>query len=222
MARSSGRGAGIAGAPPITLLPSPRGEGRKSSRTRPRATLQVSAIGRSATKVTTRKIRSDQGTTPPRGPSDYPQRTPWYAPVASREFEPQGSLGGIADDRELLRDEDDGPYGEFSTAKHRTNTIVRAIACCILLLSLPACGIPPRRLAQKPPALPESFNGVTSPENSSQLGVVEFYHDPMLLSLIDQALASNRQLKILNEGVQIASNEILARSGAYLPFLTLG
>ncbi|HMB05124.1 MAG TPA: TolC family protein [Isosphaeraceae bacterium] len=99
---------------------------------------------------------------------------------------------------------------------------MRAIACCILLLSLPACGIPPRRLAQKPPALPESFNGVTSPENSSQLGVVEFYHDPMLLSLIDQALASNRQLKILNEGVQIASNEILARSGAYLPFLTLG
>ena len=42
----------------------------------------------------------------------------------------------------------------------------------------------------------------------------------MLTSLIDQALAGNRELKILNEDVQIASNEILARSGAYLPFVT--
>ena len=33
-----------------------------------------------------------------------------------------------------------------------------------------------------------------------------------LRGLIDQALAGNRELKILNEEVQIASNEILARS----------
>ncbi|WP_231749701.1 TolC family protein [Tautonia plasticadhaerens] len=72
------------------------------------------------------------------------------------------------------------------------------------------------------PALPESFNGVTTPDNSSQLGVQEFYRDPTLLRLIEQALADNRELKILNEEVQIASNEILSRSGAYLPFLTIG
>ena len=44
----------------------------------------------------------------------------------------------------------------------------------------------------------------------------------MLTCLIDQALAGNRELKILNEDVQIASNEILARPGAYLPFVTFG
>ena len=44
----------------------------------------------------------------------------------------------------------------------------------------------------------------------------------MLTSLIDQALAGNQELKILDEEVQIASNEILARRGAYLPFVTLG
>ena len=44
----------------------------------------------------------------------------------------------------------------------------------------------------------------------------------MLTRLIDQALVGNRELKILNEDVQIASNEILARPGAYLPFVTLG
>jgi len=44
----------------------------------------------------------------------------------------------------------------------------------------------------------------------------------MLTCLIDQALAGNRELKILNEEVQIAKNEILARQGAYLPFVTIG
>lgn len=44
----------------------------------------------------------------------------------------------------------------------------------------------------------------------------------MLTSLICQAVANNRELKILNEDVQIASNQILSRSGAYLPFVTAG
>ena len=110
----------------------------------------------------------------------------------------------------------------FSDAKRKTPSIARAIACGILLLALPACGIPPRRPAQPGPPIPESFNGVANAENSAQLGIKEFYQDPTLLSLIDHALANNRELKILNEEVQIASNEILSRSGAYLPFLTAG
>ena len=46
----------------------------------------------------------------------------------------------------------------------------------------------------------------------------------MLPCLIEQALSpiGNRELKILNEEVQIAGNEVLARSGAYLPFVSVG
>ena len=44
----------------------------------------------------------------------------------------------------------------------------------------------------------------------------------MLTCLIDQALVGNRELKILDQEVQIARNEILARQGAYLPFVTVG
>ena len=62
----------------------------------------------------------------------------------------------------------------------------------------------------------------TTAENSAQLGIEEFFNDPLLTRLIDQALAGNRELKILDEEVQIASNEILARQGAYLPFVTVG
>jgi NodT family efflux transporter outer membrane factor (OMF) lipoprotein len=95
-----------------------------------------------------------------------------------------------------------------------------------MLLVLPACAIPHLRPAQPGPALPAGFPagfpGATSPENSAQLGIKEFFNDPILTHLIDQALASNRELKILNEEVQIARNEILARQGTYLPFVTTG
>ena len=110
----------------------------------------------------------------------------------------------------------------FSNAKHMKHVIARAIACSIMLLVLPSCGIPPLRQPEPGPGLPADFNGATSPENSSQLGIEEFFNDPMLTCLIEQALVDNRELKILNEEVQIASNEILARSGAYLPFVTVG
>jgi NodT family efflux transporter outer membrane factor (OMF) lipoprotein len=92
-----------------------------------------------------------------------------------------------------------------------------------MLLVLPSCAIPNLRQAEPGPGLPAGFppggNGATSSENSSQLGIEEFFHDPTLTHLIDQALVGNRELKILDEEVQIASNDILARQGAYLPFL---
>ena len=43
----------------------------------------------------------------------------------------------------------------------------------------------------------------------------------MLTSSIDQALAGNREPKILARDVQIAGDEILRRGG-YVPFVTFG
>ena len=109
----------------------------------------------------------------------------------------------------------------FSNAKQMKHVIARAIACSIMLLVLPSCGIPPLRHPEPGPGLPADFNGATSPENSAQLGIEEFYNDPMLTCLIEKALVDNRELKVLNEEVQIAGNEVLARSGAYLPFVSV-
>jgi NodT family efflux transporter outer membrane factor (OMF) lipoprotein len=63
---------------------------------------------------------------------------------------------------------------------------------------------------------------VTTPESSALLGIDEFYHDPRLTFLINQAVVNNRELRILEMEVQIASNEVLSRSGAYLPLMTAG
>ena len=92
----------------------------------------------------------------------------------------------------------------------------------VFAILLSSCGIPGNRQADPGRDLPESFNGITSSENSSQVGVDEFFDDPILTNLIDQAMVGNQQLKILAQDIEIANNLVLSRSGAYLPFVTIG
>ncbi|MBS0260701.1 MAG: TolC family protein [Planctomycetes bacterium] len=92
----------------------------------------------------------------------------------------------------------------------------------VFALLLSSCGIPQLRSADPVRELPESFNGMDSAENSSEVGFTEFFDDPILTSLVDEALQGNLNLKILHEDIEIANNEILGRSGAYLPFVTIG
>jgi NodT family efflux transporter outer membrane factor (OMF) lipoprotein len=90
------------------------------------------------------------------------------------------------------------------------------------MLALPSCCLPKLMNAEPGKALPDSFNGKTDLDNSAQIRWCEFFNDPTLVDLINQALAGNQELKIRNQDIRIANNEILARSGAYLPFLSLG
>ncbi|GIW79363.1 MAG: hypothetical protein KatS3mg105_1170 [Gemmatales bacterium] len=59
-------------------------------------------------------------------------------------------------------------------------------------------------------------------ENSAQLSFEEFFDDPVLSDLIYQGLARNQELRILNEEIQIARNEYLARRRTYWPFIDFG
>jgi NodT family efflux transporter outer membrane factor (OMF) lipoprotein len=101
-------------------------------------------------------------------------------------------------------------------AKQQKRVLARVIACAALMV-LPSCQIPKLRVAEPPPGLPPTFNGATSPNNSAQLRVEEFYNDPVLQQLFCQALATNRELKVLEEEVQVARSAILSRRGAFLP-----
>lgn len=64
--------------------------------------------------------------------------------------------------------------------------------------------------------------GMVSSDNSSQVGFLDFFNDPALSGLIEQALVGNQELNILAEEIAIACNEVQARRGEYLPFATLG
>jgi NodT family efflux transporter outer membrane factor (OMF) lipoprotein len=104
---------------------------------------------------------------------------------------------------------------------------LRRIILCGLLLVMPACALPKLRQPDRAPELPESFATTNSSaigntigcDNSAHIGVHEFYNDPTLTNLVVGMLNGNQELKILQEEVAIASNEVLARRGAYLPFV---
>ena len=92
----------------------------------------------------------------------------------------------------------------------------------VVAILLSSCGIPQLRPPFAGRDLPETFNGVTSEDNSSQVPIDEFFNDPVLTGLIDQGLTGSLPLKILNEDIQIANNEVWGRTGAYLPLVTIG
>ena len=102
----------------------------------------------------------------------------------------------------------------LSNIKQEKQAIVRAIACGMLLV-LSSCA--QLRQAKPGPDLPADFNGATSPENSAQLWIEQFFNDPVLTCLIDQALAGNRELKILDEEVQIARTRFWRGKGRTFP-----
>src|SRR4051794_21358126 len=88
-----------------------------------------------------------------------------------------------------------------------------------MLLCLCGCRIPGLCSPDPGPALPDTYNGVTTPDNSADIGIIEFFNDPVLTRLIVQGLVNNLELKIRNQEIWIANNQVQASRGAYLPFL---
>src|SRR5262249_45072003 len=94
-----------------------------------------------------------------------------------------------------------------SSAKRNRRFAPWMVLIAMGLLVLPSCGIPQLRCAKPAPPPPETFNGTASCDCMQQVGWCEFFEDPHLTVLISQALTDNQELRILNEDIQIASNE---------------
>lgn len=101
----------------------------------------------------------------------------------------------------------------------RIGTGLVAVLLCALVLV--ACSVPTLREAEPGAVMPESFSGGQpgpAPAPSSGVTSIEdFFHDPVLTQLIDEALKHNLELKILAERIEIASSDVLAKTGTYLP-----
>ncbi|WP_420458447.1 TolC family protein [Neolewinella sp.] len=99
------------------------------------------------------------------------------------------------------------------------------LAGLALLLLQTACSVP--QIATRTPstALPQTFPATTGRDtvgiDAAQL-VTQFFDDPYLLQLVDTALVNNKELNILVQRISIARNEIQARRGEYLPFVSTG
>lgn len=132
------------------------------------------------------------------------------------------AVTAFGDDGAGLPKRSGGLSQPYSKSAVPTKKAIALSIACVILLILPGCGIPKLRNPLAARELPETFNGEIGTENSAQVGIEEFFSDPVLTNLIDQGLTSNQQLMILGEDIEIANNELLRRRGAYLPFVTIG
>lgn len=73
-----------------------------------------------------------------------------------------------------------------------------------------------KTVAAPPPLNPSTAKPTTLP------ALQQFYTDPVLVELITQALTGNQELKVLEEEIQVAANEVRARRGIIFPTISLG
>lgn len=90
-----------------------------------------------------------------------------------------------------------------------------------LLLTQASC-LPTLVQKTEDKSTPESFNTSTDTVNSATISWKNYFKDPNLVALIDTALKNNQELNIVMEEILMSNNEIQARKGEYLPFVTGG
>jgi len=70
--------------------------------------------------------------------------------------------------------------------------------------------------------LPDAYkNQVEDSINSANLKWKDFFSDANLVALIDVAIANNQELKMMLQRVEMSKNEIKAKTGEYLPFVSI-
>ncbi|MCX8111682.1 MAG: TolC family protein [Bacteroidia bacterium] len=90
-----------------------------------------------------------------------------------------------------------------------------------LWLALGSC-IGPRVSQPIPPLrLPTRYASLSSADTFSLAAVPwqTYFHDSLLVALLDSALQNNQELRILLAEIEISRNEVKARTGEYLPFV---
>ncbi|MDC8107086.1 TolC family protein [Chryseobacterium sp. PTM-20240506] len=102
------------------------------------------------------------------------------------------------------------------------NKIYQYAGIALVLLSLAACK--PIEIEQRAEnkTVPEQYG--TDDNSSSNTGKIkwnEYFSDPNLQALINEALKNNQELNIVLQEIEISKNEIKARKGEYLPSVGL-
>jgi NodT family efflux transporter outer membrane factor (OMF) lipoprotein len=101
--------------------------------------------------------------------------------------------------------------------------IYQGLTAAGLALAVAACKLP--ELAQRNPnrTTPATYVGTTTDStNIARTRWRQFFTDPNLVSLIDSALQRNQELNITTQELELARNEIRARTGDYMPSVSIG
>lgn len=83
--------------------------------------------------------------------------------------------------------------------------------------------VPTKELKQENNNLPNHYaQQSTDTTNSAIIKWKDFFKDDNLIKLIDTALVNNQEFNIMMQQINVAQNEVKARKGEYLPFITYG
>lgn len=100
--------------------------------------------------------------------------------------------------------------------------IVNWVGVLSITLLNAACSVPHlvQRTVNK--NVPASYYNSQDSTNTAKTTWKQYFTDPDLTALIDTALYNNQELNITLQEIQVSNNEVLARAGAYRPFVGLG
>ena len=97
-----------------------------------------------------------------------------------------------------------------------TKWIIKYFSIAFLIL-FSSCSIPKVEQREANKDFPESFSNNLDTNSAAKTDWREFFEDENLINLIDSALTNNQELNIMAKEILIASNDVMARRGEYLP-----
>jgi len=101
--------------------------------------------------------------------------------------------------------------------------IYQGLTAAGLALAVAACKTPELVQRNANRTTPATYVGSTTDStNTARTRWRQFFTDPNLVSLIDSALQRNQELNITTQELELARNEIQARTGDYMPSVSLG
>jgi len=102
------------------------------------------------------------------------------------------------------------------------NKIYQYAGTAFFLLSLAACKSIDIQQRAESRTVPEKYASAENDTiNTGKLKWNEYFSDPHLQTLINQALQNNQELNIILQEIEISKNEIKAKKGEYLPSVGL-
>ncbi len=99
--------------------------------------------------------------------------------------------------------------------------IYKYLGISFISLTYVACKIPALVERTENKTYPASYDNSRDTANSAELSWRTYFTDPYLLTLIDTALENNQELNITLQEIEVTRNEIRARKGEYLPFVSI-
>lgn len=97
----------------------------------------------------------------------------------------------------------------------------KLVTASLMLALMLSCKSQESTIRSARKSLPSTFNNLSDSATIAKVNWRDYFADQNLIALIDTALSRNQELNIALQEIEISRNEVRARKGEYLPFMSL-